>query len=86
MKGFWLNGYSGREERWAADGYRWVAAEPRNNEFALWGYQEDTPEVVYLGCDANEEALQKLADQFLSADQEIISGTLESRCFEEKPR
>ena len=40
------------------------------------GYQEDTPEVVYLGCDAKEETLQKLSDQFLWVDQEITNGPL----------
>ncbi|HTD14929.1 MAG TPA: hypothetical protein VK673_07100 [Chthoniobacterales bacterium] len=64
MKRFWLNGYSGRHERWALDGHRWVAAEPGRNGFNLWGYQDDTPEIVYLGSAANEEQLEKLADQF----------------------
>ena len=73
MKSFWLNGYSGREERWAVDGHRWVPAEPRENEFDLWGYQDDTPEIVYLGRGANEEKLEKLADQFLLGDPEIIN-------------
>src|SRR5438128_331498 len=57
MKSFWLNGYSGRQERWAMDGHRWVAAEPRRNGFDLWGYQDDAPEIVYLGSGANEEQL-----------------------------
>jgi hypothetical protein len=69
MKNFWLNGYSGRQERWALDGHRWVAAEPRRNGFDLWGYQEDTPEIVYLGSGAHEEQLEKLADQFLWVTQ-----------------
>ncbi len=73
MKSFWLNGYSGRQERWALDGHRWVAAEPRRNGFDLWGYQDDTPEVVYLGSGANEEQLEKLADEFLLGDPEIIN-------------
>jgi hypothetical protein len=73
MKSFWLNGYSGRQERWALDGHRWVAAEPRRNEFDLWGYQDDTSEIVYLGNGAHEEQLKKLADQFLLADPEIIN-------------
>jgi hypothetical protein len=71
-----MNDYSGREERWAVDGHRWVAAEPRKNGFDLWGYQYDAAEVVYLGGDANEEKLEKLADQFLSGDQQIINGPL----------
>jgi hypothetical protein len=73
MKSFSLNGYSGRQERWALDGHRWVAAEPRRNGFDLWGYQEDTPEIVYLGSGALEEQLENLADQFLSSDPEIIN-------------
>jgi hypothetical protein len=73
MKSFSLNGYSGRQERWALDGHRWVAAEPRRNGFDLWGYQEDTPEIVYLGNGAREEELENLADQFLSSDLEIIN-------------
>jgi hypothetical protein len=73
MKSFWVNGYSGREERWAVDGHRWVAVEPWKNEFALWGYQDDTPEIVYLGSGADEEKLEKLADQFLLGDPEIIN-------------
>ena len=76
MKSFWMNRYSGREERWAVDGHRWVAAEQRKNEFDLWGYQDDAHEVVYLGSGANEEKLEKLADQFLSGDPEIIKGLL----------
>jgi hypothetical protein len=73
MKSFSLNGYSGRQERWALDGHRWVAAEPRRNGFDLWDYQEDTPEIVYLGNGAREEELENLADQFLSSDLEIIN-------------
>ena len=63
MKAFGRNGYSGRQERWALDGHRWVAAVPRRNGFNLWGYQDDTPEIVYLGSGANEEQLEKLADE-----------------------
>jgi hypothetical protein len=40
MKSFWLNDSSGRQERWAVDGHRWVAAEPGRNKFNLWGYQD----------------------------------------------
>ena len=78
MKSFWLNGYSGRHERWAQDGHRWVAAEPRRNGFHLWGYQDDTSEVVYLGGDAREEQLEKLADQFLLGDP----GKINARFFD----
>jgi hypothetical protein len=60
MKSFCLNGYSGRQERWALDGHRWVAAEPRRNGFDLWGYQDDTPEILYLGGGAHDETATKL--------------------------
>jgi hypothetical protein len=60
-------------ERRALDGHRWVAAEPRRSGFNLWGYQDDTPEMVYLGSGANEEQLEKLADEFLLGDPEIIN-------------
>ena len=73
MKSFWLNDCSGRHERWAVDGHRWVAAEPGKNEFNLWGYQDDTAEILYLGSGAEEEKLEKLADQFLLGDPEIIN-------------
>jgi hypothetical protein len=76
MKSFCLNGYSGRQERWTPDGHRWVAAEPRRNGFDLWGYQDDTPETVYLGSGANEEQLEKLAEEFLLGDPEIINPAL----------
>ena len=69
MKSFWMNDYSGREERWAVDGHRWVAAEPRKNAFDLCGYHDDAAEVVFLGSGANEEKLEEVADQFLSGDQ-----------------
>jgi hypothetical protein len=66
MKDFRLNDHSGRLERWTVDGCRWVAAEPRKNGFELWGYQDDTAEVVHLGSGTHEEKLEKLAEQFLS--------------------
>jgi hypothetical protein len=65
MKDFWLNDYSGRHERWAVDGHRWVAAEPGINGVHLWGYQDDASEVVHLGSGAREEELKTLADKFL---------------------
>jgi hypothetical protein len=79
MKSFWLNGYSGRQERWAEDGHRWVAAEPRKHGFALWGYQDDRPEIVYLGGETREEQLEKLADQFLFGDPETINAHIFSQ-------
>ena len=72
MKDFWINDCSGRHERWAVDGHRWVAAEPGRNGFDLWGYQDDASEVVHLGSGRHEEELEKLADQFLSGAPEII--------------
>jgi hypothetical protein len=55
------------------DGHRWVAAEPGRSGFDLWGHQDDTPEIVYLGSDANEAQLEKLADEFLLGDPEIVN-------------
>ena len=49
MKGFWLNGFSGPKDRWAADGHRWAAAEPRTNGFDPLGYRDDTPEIFFIG-------------------------------------
>jgi hypothetical protein len=57
MKSFWLNGYSDRQERWALDGHRWVAAEPRRNGFDFWGYQDGTPEIAHVGSGAHREQL-----------------------------
>jgi len=71
MKSLWLNCYSGRQERWAMEEHRWVAAEPRRNGFDL--YQDDTPEIVYLRSGAHEEQVEKLADQFLWGDPEKIN-------------
>jgi hypothetical protein len=73
MKSFWLNDSSGRQERWAVNGHRWVAAEPGRNKFNLWGYQDDTSEIFYLGSGADEEKLEEVADQFLLGDPEIIN-------------
>ena len=49
MKGFWLNGFSGPKDRWAADGHRLAAAEPRTNGFDPLGYRDDTPEILCIG-------------------------------------
>ena len=49
MNSFWLNGYSGRRARSAMDGNKWVTGEPRRNSIDHWGYQDDTPEIVYHG-------------------------------------
>jgi hypothetical protein len=72
MKHFSLNESSGRLEKWTKDGHRWVAVEPRRNGFDLWGYQDDTAEVVHLGGASDEEELEKLADQFLLGDPETV--------------
>ena len=62
------------------DGHRWVAAEPGRNGFDLWGYQDDSPEIVNLGNGANEEQLEKLADQFLLGDPEVINALFFVNC------
>ena len=85
MKDFWLNSYSGRQEKWSLDGHRWVAAEPGRNGYRLWGYQDDTAETFYLGGDTQEERLEKLAEQFLSGDPEIINAPLFSKLVCGKP-
>jgi hypothetical protein len=66
-----------RDGHWT--GHRWVAAEPRRSGFDLWGYQDDTPEIVYLGSGAHEEQLEKLADQFILGDLEIINSLFFSK-------
>jgi len=63
------------------DWHRWVAAEPRRNGFDLWGYQDDTPKILYLGSGAHEEQLEKLADQFLLSDPEIINFSFFSKAL-----
>ena len=65
MTDFNLNDHSGRLEKWTMDGHRWVAVESIRKGFDLWGYQDDTAEVVHLGSGTDEEELDKLADQFL---------------------
>jgi hypothetical protein len=52
---------------------RYRAAEPRRNGFDLWGYQDDRPEIVHPGSGANEEQLERLANEFLLGDPEIIN-------------
>src|SRR5271165_2855024 len=49
MKSFWMNGYSGRQDRWAPDGHRWVAGEPRKNGYDRWDYRDDRPELFCVG-------------------------------------
>jgi hypothetical protein len=71
MKDFNLNDHSGRLEKWTMDGHRWVAVEPIRKGLDLWGYQDDTAEVVHLGSGTDEEELDKLADRFLFEPEPI---------------
>jgi hypothetical protein len=66
--GFWLSGHSGRPERWSHDGSRWVAAEPSRYGFCVWGYHNDTPEVVCLGGNLSRREVERRADLFLAED------------------
>jgi hypothetical protein len=68
--GFCLGGHSGRPERWSPDGSRWVAAEPSKYGFCVWGYDNDTPEVVRLGENLSGHEVERIADLFL-AGQEV---------------
>ena len=70
MKSFWVKRLLRPAREMGIAWHRWVAAEPRRNQFDLWGYQDDTPEIVYLGADVHEEQLEKLACQFLWGDPE----------------
>jgi hypothetical protein len=67
--GFCLGGHSGRPERWRHDGSRWVAAEPSRYGFCVWGYDNDTPEVVRLGMNLSEREVERLADLFLALEE-----------------
>jgi hypothetical protein len=67
--GFWLGGHSGRPERWSHDGSRWVAAEPSRYGFCVWGYDNDTPEVVRLGENLSGLEVERLADLFLAVEE-----------------
>ena len=68
MKDFWLNDYSGRHERWALDGHRWVSLpNPEETGLTFGGYRDNAAEVVPLGSGTHEEELEKLADQFLNS-------------------
>ena len=66
--GFCLGGHSGRPERWRHDGSRWVAAEPSRYGFCVWGYDNDTPEVVRLGVNLSGREVERLADLFLALE------------------
>jgi hypothetical protein len=67
--GFCLGGHSGRPERWRHDGSRWVAAEPSRYGFCVWGYDNDTPEVVRLGVNLSGREVERLADLFLAMEE-----------------
>ena len=51
-------------------------ADRSGNQRHLWGYQNDTSDVVYLGGGTRQEQLEKLADQFLLGDPETINAAL----------
>jgi len=67
--GFCVGGHSGRPERWRHDGSRWVAAEPSRYGFCVWGYDNDTPEVVRLGVNLSGREVERLADLFLALEE-----------------
>ena len=67
--GFCVGGHSGRPERWRHDGSRWVAAEPSRYGFCVWGYDNDTPEVVRLGVNLSGREVEHLADLFLAVEE-----------------
>jgi hypothetical protein len=64
--GFRLGGHGGAAERCSPDGSRWVAAEPSRYGFCVWGYDNDTPEVVRLGVNLTGREVERLADHFLA--------------------
>src|SRR5580704_15664458 len=67
--GFYLGGHSGGLERCSHDGSRWVAAEPSRYGFCVWGYDNDTPEVVRLGVNLSGREVERLADLFLAVEE-----------------
>jgi hypothetical protein len=67
--GFCLSGHSGRPERCSHDGSRWVAAEPSRYGFCVWGYDNDTPEVVRLGENLSGREVERLADLFFAVEE-----------------
>jgi hypothetical protein len=67
--GFCIGGHSGRPEQWRHDGSRWVAAEPSRHGFCVWGYDNDTPEVVRLGVNLSGREVERLADLFLALEE-----------------
>ena len=69
--GFCL-GRHGRPERCNHDGSRWVAAEPAGYGFCLWGYGNDTSEVVRLGKNLSGREVERLADLFLAVEEAAL--------------
>jgi hypothetical protein len=67
--GFCLGAHSGGPERCSHDGSRWVAAEPSRYGFCVWGYDNDTPEVVRLGVNLSGREVERLADLFLALEE-----------------
>jgi hypothetical protein len=72
--GFSIGRHSGRPERWSRDGSRWVAAEPSRYGFCVWGYDDDTPEVVRLGQNLSGREVERLADLFLEGGGNSVRG------------
>jgi len=72
--GFSIGRHSGRPERWSRDGSRWVAAEPSRYGFCVWGYDDDTPEVVRLGQNLSGREVERLADLFLAGGGNSVRG------------
>jgi hypothetical protein len=66
-----------RDGHWT--GHGWVAAEPRRNGFDLRGYQDDTPRLSTLEAVPTKKQLEKLADQFILGDPEIINSLFFSK-------
>ena len=64
--GFCLGGHGGGAERCSPDGSRWVVAERSRYGFCVWGYDNDTPEVVHLGVNLTGREVERLADLFLA--------------------
>ena len=85
--GFCLGGHSGRPERWSHDGSRWVAAEPSGYGFCVWGYDDDSPEVVRLGVNLSGREVERLADLFLAAEEVALEGRRRGSkdCFNQPP-
>jgi hypothetical protein len=77
--GFSMGEHSGRPERWSRDGSRWVTAEPSRYGFCVWGYDDDTPEVVCLGQNLSGREVERLADLFLAGGGSVRGQSLAQR-------